>query len=81
MFRKFAVALAAVAALGVTALSAADASAKGWGKGWGGGFHHHHHHGHFRHFGRFGFYGATAYAVPDCYQVITRRGFIRTVCY
>ena len=79
MFRKFAIALAAVAALGITALSATDASAKGWGgKGWGGGFHHHHHgHGHFA---RFGFYGVSAYA-PDCYQVITRRGFIRTVCY
>jgi hypothetical protein len=79
MFRKSVIALAAVAALGVTALSATDAAAKG---GKGGGFHHHHgHYGHHgRHFGRgFGFYGVTAYA-PDCYRVITRRGFVRTVC-
>jgi hypothetical protein len=43
MIRKFAIAFAALAALGTASLTltATPASAKGWGKGG----HHHHHHG------------------------------------
>jgi hypothetical protein len=79
MFRKSMIALATIAALSTTALVSADAFAKpnggGWGKGggWAGAWHHHH-------FGRsYGFYGFGGYE-PDCYQIVTRRGFVRTVC-
>ena len=76
MFRKSMIALAAVAALGFTAFSATEASAKPWkGGGWGKGWGYHHFHGH-----RLA-YGFAAMAVgPYCYEVVTRRGFIRTIC-
>jgi hypothetical protein len=78
MFRTSVIALAAIAALS-TALVSADAFAKpngGKGGGWGKGGRHHSH----RHFGpTYGFYGFGGYE-PDCYQVVTRRGFVRTVC-
>ena len=76
MFRTSILALAAVATLGVTAISTAnDASAKGFKGGWHGGFHH-------RHFGHgYGYgFGVVGLAAADCYQVITRRGFVRTIC-
>ena len=44
MFRKFAIAAAAIAALGTVSLSASTPAAA-WHKG--GGFHHHFHRGHF----------------------------------
>ena len=55
MFRKFALAIAATAALGAAALSPTAASAHHWG-----------HHG-----GGFGIYlgGPTYVAAPDCYRV------------
>jgi len=43
MFRKFAIAAAAIAALGTASLTASTPAAA-WGKG--GGFHGHHHHFH-----------------------------------
>jgi opacity protein-like surface antigen len=77
MFRKSMIAFAAIAALSTTALVSADAFAKpnggGWGKGGGMGWHHSHYGA------RYGFYGFDSYA-PDCYQVVTRRGYLRTVC-
>jgi hypothetical protein len=78
MFRKSMIAFAAIAALSTTALVSADAFAKpnggGWGKGGGMGGWHHNHSG-----ARYGFYGFDSYA-PDCYQIVTRRGYLRTVC-
>ena len=44
MIRKFAIAFAAIAALGI-AFTATPADAKGGKGGKGGGFHHHHFHG------------------------------------
>ena len=58
MFRKFALAIAATAALGAAALAPTSASA--WGHG--------HHWGHGHGFG-IGFYGPTYVAAPDCYLV------------
>jgi len=79
MIRKFAIAFAAIAALGTAslALTTVPASAGG-GKGGGfGGFHH--HHGHFR-----GGYGFGLYPVDTCYKqvwVLNRRGetVLRTI--
>lgn len=45
MFRKFAIAAAAIAALGTVTLTASTTPAAAWHKG--GGFHHHFHGGHF----------------------------------
>ncbi len=79
MFRKSLIAVTALAALGIAALSPTTASAGGgkWGgggwKGGWGGWHHHHHFGRYD----FRFYGVAA---PDCYAVYTRRGFIRYIC-
>jgi len=44
MFRKFAIAAAAIAALGTVSLSASTPAAA-WGKGGGFHFHGHHFHG------------------------------------
>ena len=85
MIRKSIFALAAIAAVG-TAVLATSSDAQAWGKkGWYPGKHigKHFGHGHFGHgFGhRYGYgFGALALVAPDCYQVITRRGFVRTVC-
>jgi hypothetical protein len=69
MFRKFAIAAAAIAALGTASLTASTPAAA-WGKG-GGGFHHFHG-------GGFGFYsGVGLYDVDSCYRtrlVVNRRG-------
>ena len=78
MFRKFALAIAATAALGAAALSPTSASA--WGS-------HHGHHGWHGGYG-IGFYGPTYVAAPDCYtvkkQVLLADGSVRwrrfTVC-
>jgi hypothetical protein len=52
MIRKFLLAVAAVAALGTTSLTASTPAAAGF---WHKGHHHHHHHGfHWR--GHYGFY-------------------------
>jgi len=59
MFRKFALAIAATAALGAAALAPTSASAH-----WHGGHHWGYGHG----FG-IGFYGPTYVAAPDCYHV------------
>jgi hypothetical protein len=57
MFRKFALAIVATAALGAAALSPTAASAHHWGNHWGHGF-------------GFGYYGGPTYiAAPDCYRV------------
>jgi hypothetical protein len=68
MFRKFAIAAAAIAALGTASLTASTPAAA-WGKG--GGFHHFHG-------GGFGFYsGVGLYDVDSCYRsrlVVNRRG-------
>ena len=81
MMRKSILALAAIAALGLTTATATDALAKGKG-GWkGGGWHkHHHHHGgrHWRRGFRVAFY---APAYDECVRVITPRGRIKIVCY
>lgn len=83
MLRKSMIALAAVAALGLTAVASTDALAKGGkgGFGWkGGGFHHHHGYG-LRRGISVGFYGPAYYAPSyDCYRVITPRGRIKLVC-
>lgn len=86
MIRKSMIAFAAIAALS-TALVSADALAKpnggggkggNWGKGGGhsgGGWHHNDRpYGH-----NYGFYGVGGFE-PDCYQIVTRRGLIRTIC-
>lgn len=79
MLRKSVLALAAIAALGATAVSSTDALAKKPG-GWkGGGWHHHHQHPHFgwRFFGpRVGLYAPT----QECVKVITRRGIVKVIC-
>jgi len=79
MFRKSMLALAAVTAIfGAAALTSTDASAGG-GKGWhgkGGGWHGK-HFGHGHRFGH-GFYG---YGYGDCGYILTRRGFMKYVCY
>jgi hypothetical protein len=57
MFRKFALAIVATAALGAAALSPTAASAHHWGHHWGHGF-------------GFGYYGGPTYITgPDCYTV------------
>jgi hypothetical protein len=78
MIRKFAIAAAALAALGTASLTATPANAGGAGKGggWGGGYHHHH--------GFRGSFGLGLYAVDSCYKdviVINRRGerVLRTI--
>jgi hypothetical protein len=69
MFRKFALALAATAALGTASLAVSTSPAEAKYKG----FHkHHHHHGHHHHWRghRFhGFYGPglVSYAYGGCY--------------
>ena len=75
MIRKFAIAAAAIAALGTASLTVTPANAGGGGGGkgggWGGGGFHHYHHG-FR-----GGFGLGLYAVDSCYRdviVINRRG-------
>jgi hypothetical protein len=75
MIRKSILALAAIAAIGgATIATSSDAAAKK------GGWHGHHHHHHFGHRGfRVGFYGAPAY-YGNCFKVITRRGYLKTVC-
>ena len=68
MFRKIAIAAAAIATLGTASLTASTPAAS-WGKG--GGFHHFHG-------GGFGFYPVVgAYDVDSCYRsrlVVNRRG-------
>ena len=80
MIRKFAIAAAAIAALGTASLVATPANAGGGGGkggGWGGGFHHHHH---FR-----GGFGLGVYPIVDsCYRdvlVTNRRGqtYVKTI--
>jgi hypothetical protein len=71
MIRKFAIAAAAIAALGTASLTATTPANAGGGKGggWGGGFHHNH--------GFRGGFGLGLYAVDSCYKdviVINRRG-------
>ena len=60
MIRKFAIAAAAIAALGTVSLAATPADAKG-GKG-GGGFHHHH--------GFRGGIGLGLVAYDSCYRTV-----------
>ncbi|MCX7311660.1 MAG: hypothetical protein WCG92_21100 [Hyphomicrobiales bacterium] len=61
MIRKFAIAAAAIVALGTASLSASTPAAAG---GKGGGFHHHHYHG-----GGFGLYsGVGLYGYDSCYR-------------
>ena len=67
MFRKFALALAATAALGTASLAVSTTPAEAKK-----GFHHHHNHGHHHHWRghRFhGFYGPgfASYAYGGCY--------------
>lgn len=64
MIRKFILATAAVAALGLASVSAST-PASAWG------FHHHHHHGHHHGFwrGGYGFYGV-GYA--SCWRTVWR---------
>ena len=82
MIRKSILALAAVAALGLTAAGSTDALAKGKGGHHGGGWHKHHHHHHGGHHWRRGFrIGFYAPAYEECYKVVTRRGRIKLVCY
>jgi hypothetical protein len=85
MFRKAALALAAIVTVATIGLTATEASARGWGRHHGG-YHGYHH----RHFGPrvgiglgLGLLGAAAAvaATPYCYNVVTRRGYVRTVCY
>jgi len=78
MFRNFALAAAAIAALGTASLTASTPAAA-WGKG--GGFHHFHG-------GGFGFYGAGLYDTDSCYRsrlVVNRRGDVvrrvYNICY
>lgn len=83
MFRKIALAAAAVATLGAASLTASTPAAA-WGKG--GGFHHHFHGGHF-HGGGFRFYsgvGLYNYVEDDCLRrvLVTKRNgdvVVRTV--
>jgi hypothetical protein len=78
MFRKSVLALAAVASLGATAVSATDALAKGKGGFKSGGWHQHSHSGwRFNRGYRIGFYVPT---YPDCVKVINRRGVVKLVC-
>jgi len=84
MFRKSVLALAAIGTLGFTALSATEASARPWrGGGWHG---YHGYHGYHRGFGVglgvLGLATIVAATAPRayCYNVITPRGFVRTVC-
>ncbi|MCC7345773.1 MAG: hypothetical protein IT538_00100 [Variibacter sp.] len=78
--RKPLLAVAALAALGVTTASSADALAKGQG-GWKGGFHHHHKQMHvgwrFHRGYRLGVYLP---AYQECVKVVTRRGAVKVVC-
>ena len=72
MVRTTLVALAAAVTLGIAALAPTAASAHHWG-------------GHGYRWGYHGFYPRAfgfAYApvVRSCYTVVTRRGFLRTVC-
>jgi hypothetical protein len=77
MIRKSLLALAAVAALGLTAASTTDALAKKGGGGFkGGGWHHHHNHHGFRRGFRVGFYAP----YQECVKVITRRGNVKVIC-
>jgi hypothetical protein len=77
MFRKFAIAAAAVAALGAASLTASTPAAA-WGKG--GGFHH---------FGGFRVYsGVGLYDTDSCYRTrtfVNRRGElvsrVYNICY
>lgn len=80
MLRTSMLALAAVAALGLTATASTDAFAKkGWHKGHGW---HHKHKGHkFHHWRhRHGFRFYVPVIGPDCVK-IRRYGRIRVVCY
>jgi hypothetical protein len=61
MIRKFVLATAAVAALGVASLSASTPAAA-----WGGGYHHH-HHGYWG--GGYGFYRA---GYDSCWRHVWR---------
>ena len=65
MFRKFALALAATAALGTASLAVSTTPAEAK-KGFHG---HHHHHGHHKHFRAHRFYGPglVSYAYTGCY--------------
>ncbi len=64
MIRKLTIALAAIAAVGVTALAPTSAEA---GPGWKG--HGHHKHGHHRWHRGYGFYGPAFLAGGYCYTV------------
>jgi hypothetical protein len=79
MFRKSVLALAAVASLGATGLSATDALAKGKGGFKSGGWHHQHNHfgWRFNRGYRIGFYVPE---VRDCVKVVNRRGVVKLVC-
>jgi len=80
MLRNSMLALAAIAALGLTATTSTDAFAKkgGWKKG---GWHLKHKGGHFKHVGYgYGFRIHVPAIAPDCVQV-RRYGRIRVVCY
>ena len=78
MIRKFAIAAAALAALGTASLTATSASAKPFG---GGGYHHH-FHGGWGHGYRI--YGGPAYLYDSCLRrtwVVNRFGetVLRTI--
>jgi len=80
MIRKFALAAAAIAALGTASLTATPASAKGMG---GGGFHHH-GGGHFFHGGLRVYGGNYLYDDDSCLRrtwVVNRFGetVLRTI--
>jgi hypothetical protein len=66
MFRKFALALAATAALGTASLAIGSTPAEAKK---GGFHHHHHHHGHHHHWRAHRFYGPAfvSYAATGCY--------------
>jgi hypothetical protein len=68
MIRKFAIAFAAIAALGSASIVTAPVAEAKPVKVMKFGHHHHHHHGHF---GHYGFYGAApliAYAGATCWR-------------